>query len=111
MFIPKLNQIGTVITEPNSNGELQIQAGILKITVNIDELQVAEPKEAPQKTGVGKIVSSKSYNIRPELDFRGTTVEEASIIVDKYLDDAYLAGLTQVSLIHGKGIGFNSHIG
>ncbi|NMA01184.1 MAG: endonuclease MutS2 [Clostridia bacterium] len=111
VFIPKLNQIGTVITEPNSNGELQIQAGILKITVNIDELQVAEPKEAPQKTGVGKIVSSKSYNIRPELDFRGTTVEEASIIVDKYLDDAYLAGLTQVSLIHGKGTGvLRSHI-
>lgn len=111
VFIPKLNQSGTVITEPNSNGELQIQAGILKITVNIDELQLAEHKVAPQKTGIGKLVSSKSEQIRPELDFRGTTVDEAIIIVDKYLDDAYLAGLAQVSLIHGKGTGvLRSHI-
>ena len=111
VFIPKLNQSGTVISEPGSSGDLQVQAGILKITVNIDELQVAEPKVKVQKTGIGNIVTAKTEQIKTELDFRGTTVDEALPLVDKYLDDAYLAGIHQVSLIHGKGTGvLRSHI-
>ncbi|NLT94940.1 MAG: endonuclease MutS2 [Clostridia bacterium] len=106
VFIPKLNQNATVISEPNSNEEVQVQAGILKITVKLDEIQLAEEsKREAVKTGVGRIVSAKSETIKNELDFRGLNVEEAMPLVDKYLDDAYLSGLSQVYLIHGKGTG------
>lgn len=105
VFIPKLNQNATVITEPNNNEEVQVQAGILKITVKLDEIQLSERKKEVVKTGIGKIVAVKSETIKNELDFRGLNVEEAIPMVDKYLDDAYLTGLTQVYLIHGKGTG------
>jgi len=105
VFIPKLNQRATVITEPNSSEEVQVQTGILKITVKLDEVQVVERKKEAAKSGIGKIVSAKSENIKNELDFRGLNVDEAIPLVDKYLDDAYLTGLSQVYLIHGKGTG------
>ncbi|MDK2824140.1 MAG: mismatch repair protein MutS2 [Clostridia bacterium] len=105
VFIPKLNQTATVITEPNNNEELQVQTGILKINVRLDEVQLVEKKNEISKSGIGKIVSSKSETIKNELDFRGLNVDEAIPLVDKYLDDAYLSGLNQVYLIHGKGTG------
>ncbi|KJS87960.1 MAG: recombination and DNA strand exchange inhibitor protein [Peptococcaceae bacterium BICA1-8] len=105
VFIPKLNQAGTVITEPNNNEELQVQAGILKIIVKLDEVQIVERKKEITQRGIGKIVSNKSESMKNEFDFRGTNVEEAIPLVDKYLDDAYLTGLSQVYLIHGKGTG------
>jgi DNA mismatch repair protein MutS2 len=105
VFIPKLNQNATVISEPNNNEEVQVQAGILKITVKLEEIQLSERKREAVKTGVGKIVAVKSETIKNELDFRGLNVEEAMPLVDKYLDDAYLTGLSQVYLIHGKGTG------
>jgi len=105
VFIPKLNQSGAVITEPNKNEELQVQTGILKITVKLDEVQRVERKKEIAKSGIGKIVSNKSESIKNEFDFRGLNVEEAIPLVDKYLDDAYLTGLSQVYLIHGKGTG------
>ncbi|MFZ5942488.1 MAG: endonuclease MutS2 [Bacillota bacterium] len=105
VFIPKLNQTATVVTLPNNNEELQVQSGILKINVKLDEVQTIKKKNETQKTGIGKIVSSKSEAIKNEFDFRGLNVEEAIPAVDKYLDDAYLSGLNQVYLIHGKGTG------
>jgi len=105
VFIPKLNQIGTVLTEPNSNGELQVQAGIIKVNVKLEEIQLVEKKKEAIKTGIGKIVTSKTETIKNELDFRGMNIDEALPFVDKYLDDAYLAGLSLVYLIHGKGTG------
>jgi len=105
VFIPKLNQAGTVIAEPNNNEELQVQTGIIKITVKLNEVQMVERKKEITQRGIGKIVSNKSESIKTEFDFRGSNVEEAIPLVDKYLDDAYLSGLSQVYLIHGKGTG------
>ncbi|MGI6226811.1 MAG: endonuclease MutS2 [Peptococcales bacterium] len=105
VFIPKLNQRATVLTEPNNNEEVQVQAGILKITVKLAEVQLVERKKETSKSGIGKIVTNKSESIKNELDFRGLNVDEAIPLVDKYLDDAFLSGLSQVYLIHGKGTG------
>ncbi|MCT4565916.1 MAG: endonuclease MutS2 [Maledivibacter sp.] len=101
-----LNQEGTVLTKPNNNGELTVQVGIMKINVNISNLRLMnEEKSNIKKTNIGSIMKSKTQSIRNEIDLRGQTFEEASINLDKYLDDAYLARLQQVTVIHGKGTG------
>lgn len=105
VYVPKFTQHGTVISLPDKNGNLQLQVGIMKVTVNLDELQQsAKPKETG-KTMVHKISSSKTETIKSELDLRGLLVEEALDKVDKYLDDAYLSSLASVRIIHGKGTG------
>lgn len=105
VFVPKFNQKGIVISVPNNNKEIQVQIGIIKVNVSLDEVILAERQTETSKSGIGKIVLNKTKNISPELDFRGMRVDEALPFVDKYLDDAFLAGLQQVSLIHGKGEG------
>ncbi len=104
--VPKLNGKGQVISITDE-GEVLIQIGIMKINVNIKDLRVisSEEKKNEVKKNVSKLVTQKSKNISSELDLRGMMVEEAVEKTDKYLDDAYLAGLNQVSIIHGKGTG------
>ena len=105
VYVPKFTQHGTVISMPDKNGNLQLQIGIMKVSVNLDELQQsAKPKETG-KTMVHKISAGKTQNISSELDLRGLLVEEALDKVDKYLDDAYLSSLASVRIIHGKGTG------
>ena len=89
VFVPKLNQKAIVLTLPNSNGEVQVQAGIIKINVNLEELQEIDKKESRITTGSGKIMAEKTESIKNELDFRGMVVDEALPLVDKYLDDAF----------------------
>ncbi|RKD27290.1 DNA mismatch repair protein MutS2 [Caminicella sporogenes DSM 14501] len=101
-----LNQTGTVISKPNSDGDLTVQIGIMKINVNISNLRlVKEDRDSIEKTNVGTILKTKTQTVKSEIDLRGQTFEEARIILDKYLDDAYLAKLQRVSIIHGKGTG------
>ncbi|MTV50666.1 endonuclease MutS2 [Heliobacillus mobilis] len=106
VFVPRLNQKGSVLSMPNAHGELQIQAGILKLTVKLNELRAA--KEEKQKSGATQyaaIASGKAKEMSRELDFRGCTADEGIELVGKFLDDAYLAGISPVNLIHGKGTG------
>ncbi|ABZ84370.1 muts2 family protein [Heliomicrobium modesticaldum Ice1] len=106
VFVPRLNQKGTVLTLPNPQGELQIQAGILKLNVKLAELQgTKEDKPKIGQTEYAAMARGKAREMSRELDFRGTTADEAIELVEKYLDDAYLAGLDSVCLIHGKGTG------
>ncbi len=107
VFIPRLNQNAYVLEEADNQGEVQVQAGIMKIKVKKEELRLIETsgREQWERSGVARLVFNKSSHISPELDLRGLTVAEAREKVDKYLDDAVLAGLTQVRLIHGKGTG------
>lgn len=104
-----LNLNGTVSTLPNLKGDLYVQMGILRSQVNIKDLELIDEPVITgpniSKTGSGKIKMSKSFNISPELNIIGKTVDEALSIVDKYLDDAYLSHLPQVTIIHGRGTG------
>jgi len=108
VFIHSMNQTATVSAPPNANGEVQLQAGILKIKVHVSDLSLEEEEQAVQKftpkagSGGSKM---KSLNISTELDLRGMLPEEATSAADKYLDDAFLATLSNVTLIHGKGTG------
>jgi DNA mismatch repair protein MutS2 len=106
VLIVNLNQKGTVLSKPDKNGEAQVQAGIIKINVHISNLKlIDEQKQQIQKTGVGRIGVSKAQNMSTEIDLRGMLLDEAIDIVDKYLDDASIAGIGEVTLIHGKGTG------
>ncbi len=100
---------GTVSTLPNAKGDLFVQMGILRSQVNIKDLELIEEEAivAPgySKTQSGKIKMSKSASIHPEINLIGKTVDEALPELDKYLDDAYLAHLPQVTVIHGRGTG------
>ncbi len=103
--ILSLNQTGYVISPEDENGEVQVQAGIMKVNMHVSNLERVEPKEETKKTGTSKIFKSKAQNINTEIDVRGQNLEEAMLEVDKYLDDSYIAGLTHVTIIHGIGTG------
>ncbi len=108
VLIKRLNQKAQVLERPNHDEEVLVQAGIMKLTVKLADLKrLADDKAEKRrdKTGVGEIVSDKARQIKNELDLRGLTVDEAVLEVEKYLDDAYLAGLPMAYLIHGKGTG------
>ena len=107
VLIVNLNQKGTVISPPDESGEAIIQAGIMKINVHVSNLKrVDEQKEEIKKAmGIGKIGMSKAKTITTEVDVRGQTLYEAIENVDKFLDDAAIAGLREISIIHGKGTG------
>lgn len=99
---------GTVSTLPNAKGDLYVQMGILRSQVNLKDLEVIQEDITStnlNKTQSGKIKMSKSFTIHPEINLIGKTVDEALPELDKYLDDAYLAHLPQVTIIHGRGTG------
>lgn len=104
-----LNMLGKVASLPNQKGDLTVLMGALRSTVNIKDLEWAQPavkeKEKPQKTSISSIKMSKSADIGMECNIIGMRVDEALPVVEKYLDDAYLANLPQVSIIHGRGTG------
>ena len=106
-----LNLTGTVSTLPNAKGDLYVQMGILRSQVNVRDLErveesaVSGPGLPREKTGSGKIKMSKSFSVSPEVNLIGMTTDEAMPVLDKYPDDAYLAHLQQVRVVHGRGTG------
>ncbi len=100
---------GTVSTLPDSKGNLFVQCGIMRTSVNVKDLALIEEATitAPtlQRTNSGKIKMSKITGISTEINLLGRTVDEAICELDKYLDDAYLAHLPSVRVVHGKGTG------
>lgn len=100
---------GTVSSLPDQKGNLFIQCGIMRSQANIKDLVlIDEPTITTpvlNRTGSGKIKMSKSFSISPEINLLGKTVDEAVALLDKYLDDAYLAHLPSVRIVHGKGTG------
>ena len=100
------NQKGTVISPPDDSGNVMVQVGIMKINANISSLRRSE-SEVKEKANVTtkNIIKTKSKDIKTEIDLRGRNLEEAIMEIDKYMDDAYLAGLNEISIIHGKGTG------
>ncbi|MCL1885142.1 MAG: endonuclease MutS2 [Defluviitaleaceae bacterium] len=111
VFVHSMNLTGTVQTPPDQSGETQIQAGIMKIKVHITDLSLSEEDPAEKAAAFIKKRSSsrsgtmKSMSISPEIDLRGLLPEEATSEAERYIDDAFLASLTTITLIHGKGTG------
>lgn len=102
------NVKGKILSLPNAKGDLTVSVGSMRTTVNLKDIELteAEPEEKQQKSsGYGNIKMQKSMSVTPECNIIGMRVDEALPIVDKYLDDAYLARLTSVSIIHGRGTG------
>ena len=104
-----LNLKGTVSTLPDAKGNLFVQMGILRSQVKLSDLEKLDEEviSAPtvKKTGSGKIKMSKSASVSTEINLLGKTVDEALAELDKYLDDAYIAHLPSVRVVHGKGTG------
>ena len=112
-----MNLKGTVSTLPNARGDLYVQMGILRSQVNIKDLELLDEdtihtpggslgsKKPRQKSTSGSIGMSKSISISPEINLIGKTTDEAIPELDKYIDDAWLAHLGQVRVIHGRGTG------
>lgn len=104
-----LNLKGTVSSMPDVKGNLFVQMGILRSQVNIKDLEKLDDTvitaSGLNKTGSGKIKMSKSASISTEINLLGKTVDEAIAELDKYLDDAYIAHLSSVRIVHGKGTG------
>ena len=101
---------GIVSTLPDHKGNLFVQCGIIRSQVNISDLALVKedaPVNVPsfRQSQTGKIKMSKSLNVSPEINLLGKTVDEALAELDKYLDDAYLAHLSTVRVVHGKGTG------
>ena len=110
VYIISFDRTGEALSEPDSNGDVMVQTGNMKIKVPLSELSYydapkeKEPKNVKKSVSLG-VKAGKSQFILPEIDCRGQTVEEGIGNIDKYLDDAYLAGLKTVTIIHGKGTG------
>ena len=106
--IHSLNQSGIVSVPPNKNGDGVIKAGIMTVTVNIKDLSLDTNEEQltyQPKKYANNISRRKRSNVSAEVDLRGMMALEALDKLDKYLDDVYLAGLSPVTIIHGKGTG------
>jgi DNA mismatch repair protein MutS2 len=98
-----LNQKGEIVDKVNDR-EFQVQIGILKMNVKADDLEKLKAAKLQPTRHVTKFQSTRDP-VRMELDIRGNNVEDAIILIDKYLDEALIGGLHKVSIIHGKGTG------
>ena len=100
-----INQEGTVLSKPDDKGDVQLQAGIMKFKANLSQLRLLKKTEEKQKTSVMAKTGAMERTVRMECDVRGMTLDEAILTVDQYLDAAVMAGMGEVSIIHGKGTG------
>ena len=106
-----LGQKGEIVSLPDDRGELVVQVGILKAKVKIDDIMLIEggaldtnrPKKI--KKNYGSMYRAKAQNVSISIDVRGKNLDDAVMDVDKYLDDATMAGLPEVTVIHGRGEG------
>lgn len=105
-----MNLTGTVVSLPDAKGRVTVQMGILRSQLPISDLEILEEKpvylkKTARQTTKGKMKMGKSMSVSPEINLLGKTVDEAVAELDKYLDDAALAHLSSVRIVHGKGTG------
>lgn len=103
-FLPSLNQKVIIISMPDNKGEVQVEAGIMKISVKLKDLRKAE-KTKEEKVRKKREVKLNLRSVESRLDLRGLDAEEACYRTDKYLDEAYMSNLGEVTIVHGKGTG------
>ena len=106
VLIVSLGRKATILAEPDRSGKVEVQAGVIKTKVAISDLELIEDEKkstADKKRGGYKMTVNRDF--RDEIDLRGKTGDEAWSAVDKYFDEAMMAGFSTVRLIHGKGTG------
>lgn len=103
-----LDQVGEVMTLPDDKGDLQVKIGIMKVNINVSDLMLVEEQKnvsGKASSRYGGLSLRKAQTISPAVNVQGENLEDAMMDVDKYLDDAYMAGLKEVTVIHGRGEG------
>ena len=108
VYLVSFGQEGEVVSLPDKDGNLQVKSGILKAKTHISKIRLlgkTTAKKAQKAKAVSKIKTAIADGFKPEIDVRGMTGDEAWWRIDKYIDDAYLAGVSSVRIIHGKGTG------
>lgn len=105
VLVKSLNQKGYILDIDNSN-VATVQIGLLKMKAKLEELvKMQSEEEKSQTVKTGKMIRLRTKSVKSSVDLRGMNLDEAIMEIDKYLDDAYLSGLNEVSIIHGKGTG------
>jgi DNA mismatch repair protein MutS2 len=104
VYVATLDQKGQVLSMPDQDGNVMVQVGIMKVSVKLSDLRQAEEETAGQPIS-RRSIEPRILAVSTELDLRGQTAEEAVMETDLYLDNAFLAGLKEVTIIHGKGTG------
>lgn len=105
VWIRHLQKKGQVLQAPAADGKVLLQVGIMKVEVELERLERRAEEEQTAVNRVPVLSSGTGRETSPRLDLRGYTAEEARLEVEKHLDDAVMAGLNQVEIIHGKGTG------
>ncbi|SFI17157.1 DNA mismatch repair protein MutS2 [Tindallia magadiensis] len=103
--IPSLNQTGSVISIDHDKKEALVQIGVMKMSLPIKKLVKTYREQQKNKKGLQRIIQHKTEHTIKECDIRGKDLEEALYIVDKYLDDSFLSGHEEITIIHGVGTG------
>jgi DNA mismatch repair protein MutS2 len=104
VHIVSMDADGTVIGLPNAKGQVRVQAGIMRIDIHISDLEAPE-KEREKKYQRTSSVNLAQRSVGLSIDLHGQAVDNAQLLLDKYLDDAFLSGLSEVTVIHGRGTG------
>ena len=105
--VKSLNQFGEVLSVSNGKTPLLVKVGNMQMRVSYGGIELVRPEDNKRElsTSILDVQYSKTGNVKTELNLRGKTVHEAWTETDKYIDDAFLAGLPKVRIIHGKGTG------
>ena len=105
VFVKSLNQTGTILSLPNKDNIVKVQIGNIKMNFSLEQLEYSKKAEKKEISIPRKNSNFEIKNISTEINVIGLTVEEANFLIDKYLDNCVLSGLTTVSIVHGKGTG------
>ena len=103
-----LDQNGEIVTLPDDKGNMQVQVGMMKIGVKLRDIMLIDqpkPKKKPKASRYGALYKQKAQNISTSVDVRGKNLDDAMMDVEKYIDDAFISGLEEVTIIHGRGEG------
>ena len=106
VHVKNLDADGTVVSNISKDDTVQVQIGIMKMKVDIKELQEAKSKKSNNvKVEKSARSSFKAQTVKPEINVLGLTVDEAVPLIDKYIDDCFVAKLSPIRIVHGKGTG------
>lgn len=105
VYVPSLDQEASIVTLPDKKGNVMIQSGLIKLNIHTSQLEKSKEENKKAEVKINMLVKNKAKDISTEINLLGMTVDEAVNVLEKYLDDAYLSGLKQVRVVHGKGSG------